>query len=335
DEIDSAALNQWLFNTDTIDKVVANLMENGIKIEGGDKLAKTIIFAKNHKHAVEIEKRFDANYLHLKGEFARVIDNYSTYTESLIDNFSHPKKSPQIAISVDMLDTGIDVPEICNLVFFKTVRSKTKFLQMIGRGTRLCPNLFSVNQDKENFYIFDHCQNFEYFNQNTATAEPKNQGSLSSKVFSKRVELIDSIRKTPERNEDLKGLDDELTEKLHLTVGLINPDNFVVRPHLEKVTKFKNIKAWEAIDPDSYVELVDIIAHLPSETIPEEETAKRFDFLILKTQLALLQHHKSYAKLKEQLIEIAELLEQQENIPVVKKEIVLLEEMQKEDTLFF
>lgn len=331
DEIDSAALNQWLFNEDTIDKVIANLMENGVKIEGGDKLAKTIIFAKNHKHALEIEKRFDANYLHLKGEFARIIDNYATYTEKLIDDFSNPKRLPQIAISVDMLDTGIDVPEICNLVFFKTVRSKTKFLQMIGRGTRLSPNLFGEGKHKKNFYIFDHCQNFEYFNQTIASAEPKSQGSLSSRIFGKRVELIDSIRKTPERDADLTVLDDELTEKLHLTVELINPDNFVVRPHLEKVTKFKNIKAWEAIDPDSYVELVDIIAHLPNETIPEEETAKRFDFLILKTQLAALQHHKSLPKLRAQIIEIAELLEQQERIPVVKKEIALIEEMQKED----
>lgn len=332
DEIDSAALNQWLFNEDTIDLVIANLMENGIKIQGGDRLAKTIIFAKNHKHAVEIEKRFDANYLNLKGEFARIIDNYGgTYAHTLLDNFSSPKKMPQIAISVDMLDTGIDVPEICNLVFFKTVRSKTKFLQMIGRGTRLAPNLFGEGKNKENFYIFDHCQNFEYFNQTTAPAEPKSQGSLSSKIFGKRVELIDSIRKTPEREADLTALDGELTEKLHLTVGLINPDNFVVRPHLKKVTKFKNIKAWEAIDSDSYVELVDIIAHLPNESVPEEETAKRFDFLILKTQLAALQHHKTLPKLKEQIIEIAELLEQQERIPVVKKEIALIQEMQKED----
>lgn len=331
DEIDSAALNQWLFNAPTIDAVIANLMENGVKIDGGDKLAKTIIFAKNHKHAVEIEKRFDTNYLHLKGEFARIIDNYATYTEKLIDDFSNPKRLPQIAISVDMLDTGIDIPEICNLVFFKTVRSKTKFLQMIGRGTRLAPNLFGEGKDKENFYIFDHCQNFEYFNQTIASAEPKNQGSLSSKIFGKRVELIDSIRKTPERDADLTNLDDELTEKLHLTVELINPENFVVRPHLEKVTKFKNKKAWAAIDPDSYVELVDIIAHLPNETIPEEETAKRFDFLILKTQLARLQQHKTLPKLKAQIIEIAELLEQQERIPIVKKEIALIEEIQKED----
>lgn len=331
DEIDSAALNQWLFNVDTIDKVIANLMENGIKIEGGDKLAKTIIFAKNHKHAVEIEKRFDAQYLHLKGEFTRVIDNYSTYTESLIDNFSNPKKFPQIAISVDMLDTGIDVPEICNLVFFKTIRSKTKFLQMIGRGTRLCENLFGIGKHKENFSIFDYCQNFEYFNQNVESVEPKAQGTLSSKIFTKRVDLIDAIRKNPGHGEDLQKLDDETTDKLHLTVELINPDNFVVRPHLEKVFKFQNKKAWEAIDPDSYVELVDIIAHLPNETIPEEETAKRFDLLILKTQLALLNHHKSYKKLEEQLVEIAELLEQQERLPVVKKEIVLIQEMQKEE----
>ncbi len=330
DQIDSAAINSWLFNQDTIDKVIGNLMESGLRVEGGDKIGKTIIFAKNHKHAVEIEKRFDANYLHLKGEFARVIDNYATYNEKLIDDFSTPKKLPQIAISVDMLDTGIDIPEVCNLVFFKTIRSKTKFLQMIGRGTRLCPNLYGNGNDKENFYIFDYCQNFEYFNQNAVTAEPKLQESLSTKIFNKRVELIDSIRKTPDREEDLKTLDDEITERLHLQVEAINPQNFVVRPHLREVEKFKNKKAWEAIDPDSYWELTQIIANLPNELLPEDETAKRFDFLILKTQLAHLQHHKNYTKLQEQLIEIAELLEQKENLPVIKKEIVLIQEMQNE-----
>lgn len=331
DEIDSNALNQWLFNVDTIDKVIANLMENGIRIEGGDKLAKTIIFAKNHKHAVAIEERFDKNYLHLKGEFARVIDSSDNYSASLLAPFSNPKKFPQIAISVDMLDTGIDVPEICNLVFFKTVRSKTKFLQMIGRGTRLCPNLFGVGKDKKNFQIFDYCQNFEYFNQTAETVEPKAQFSLSSKIFSKRVELIDAIRKTPERGGDLIKLDEETAERLHSTVELINPDNFVVRPHLEKVFKFKNKKAWEAIDPDSYVELVDIIAHLPNEITPEEETAKHFDFLILKTQLALLNHQKAFPKLQEQIMEIAKNLELQERLPIIKKEIVLIQEIQKED----
>nr|CRY95106.1 hypothetical protein [uncultured prokaryote] len=132
--IESSALNAWLFNEDTIRKALHLLMEHGLKIEYGEKLGKTIIFAKNHNHAEKIREVFEKEYPHLPG-YAKVIDNYMTYVQSAIDEFSNPKKLPQIAISVDMLDTGIDVPEVLNLVFFKKVMSKAKFWQMIGRGT--------------------------------------------------------------------------------------------------------------------------------------------------------------------------------------------------------
>jgi type I restriction enzyme R subunit len=141
-----------------------------------DRLGKTIIFAKNHEHAVFIQKRFDINYPNLKGHFARVIDFKTEYAQSLIDDFSHAEKMPHIAISVDMLDTGIDIPEIVNLVFFKLVRSKTKFWQMTGRGTRLRPDLFGPGQDKQFFYVFDYCQNLEFFSQNPEIT----QGATSS-----------------------------------------------------------------------------------------------------------------------------------------------------------
>lgn len=331
DQIDPTALNQWLFNQDTIDKVLAHLMENGLKVEGGDKLGKTIIFAKNHKHAVEIEKRFDANYPHFRGEFARIIDNYATYTEKLLDDFSTPSKLPQIAISVDMLDTGIDIPEIVNLVFFKAVRSKTKFLQMIGRGTRLSPNLFGIGKDKEYFNIFDYCQNFEYFNQEKKEVEPRLQESLSTKIFNKRIDLINSIRSSTELNEDLKKLDEETTLKLQNQVKAINSDNFIVRPHLQKVEKFNQQKAWETIDSDSYYELTKIIASLPNELKSEQETAKQFDYLILKLQLAVLHKDKKYEKLRDQIIEIGKRLEEKETVPMVKEQIELIQEIQKEE----
>jgi type I restriction enzyme, R subunit len=152
--VDAPALNKWLFNADTVDRVLQHLMTQGLKVEEGDRLGKTIVFAKNHDHAAFIAGRFDANYPHLAGHFARVIDFQTTYAQSLIDDFSDPAKVPHIAISVDMLDTGIDIPEIVNLVFFKPVRSKTKFWQMIGRGTRLRPDLFGPGRHKEYFCIF-------------------------------------------------------------------------------------------------------------------------------------------------------------------------------------
>ena len=166
--IESSALNEWLFNEDTIRLALNLLMTNGLKIDYGEKLGKTIIFAKNHRHAEKILEVFGKEYPHLPG-YAKVIDNYMTYAQSAIDEFSDPKKLPQIAISVDMLDTGIDVPEVLNLVFFKKVMSKAKFWQMIGRGTRLCPGLID-GEDKSRFYIFDLCGNFEFFRMNKGKA---------------------------------------------------------------------------------------------------------------------------------------------------------------------
>ena len=193
DRVEAVAVNKWLFNKDTVDKVLEHLMTRGLKVAGGDRLGKTIVFAKNHAHAEFIADRFNANYPHYKGEFARVIDFTVEYAQSLIENFSKPDKAPHIAISVDMLDTGIDVPEVVNLVFFKLVRSKTKFWQMLGRGTRLRPDLFGPGRHKEFFYVFDYCQNLEYFSQNPETTDGAAGESLGARLFGARLELIDQL----------------------------------------------------------------------------------------------------------------------------------------------
>jgi type I restriction enzyme, R subunit len=192
-EVNAAAINNWLFNIDTVDRALQLLMEKGLKVEGGDRLGKTIIFARNHKHAEFIVDRFDANYPHLKGSFARVIDSHDNYAQSLLDEFSEPNKEPTIAVSIDMLDTGVDIPEVVNLVFFKPVYSRVKFNQMIGRGTRLCPDLFGIGQDKNKFFIFDLCSNFEFFNQELKESDPKLADSLSTRLVKSRLELIQAI----------------------------------------------------------------------------------------------------------------------------------------------
>ena len=160
ESIASSALNEWVFNEDTIRQVLHILMQDGLRIDYGEKLGKTIIFAKNHEHAEKIHEIFGKEYPNLPG-YTKVIDNYMTYAQSAIDEFSDAKKLPQIAISVDMLDTGIDVPEVLNLVFFKKVMSKAKFWQMIGRGTRRCDGLMD-GKDKDKFYIFDFCGNLNF-----------------------------------------------------------------------------------------------------------------------------------------------------------------------------
>lgn len=190
--IDSSKLNKWIFNVDTIRQVLDIVMTNGLKIDYGQKIGKTIIFARNHKHAEQILAVFQKEYPYLK-DYAKVIDNHLTYAQSAIDEFSDPKKLPQIAISVDMLDTGIDVPEVVNLVFFKKVMSKAKFWQMIGRGTRLCPGLFD-GEDKDKFYIFDFCGNFDFFRMNKGKAS-ENRIALQSAVFHLQFEICYQLQK--------------------------------------------------------------------------------------------------------------------------------------------
>jgi len=191
DEVSAAELNSILFNEDTVDKVLETLVTHGYRVEGGDRIGKTIVFAVNHLHAEFIQKRFDLAYPELGGQTARVITYQSgPYAQTLIDDFSQVAKQPDIAISVDMLDTGIDVPEVLNLVFFKPVRSKTKFWQMIGRGTRLRPDLFGPGQDKRDFLVFDFCGNLEFFSQDLPSGEGHIQPSLSERIFEARVALV-------------------------------------------------------------------------------------------------------------------------------------------------
>lgn len=331
DEVDAAALNKWLFNADTVDKVLGTLMQSGLKVAGGDVLGKTIIFAKSHAHAVFIQERFDKNYPHYKGSFARVIDNYETYAESLLDDFSTPDKHPQIAISVDMLDTGVDIPEVVNLIFFKIVRSKTKFFQMIGRGTRLRPDLFGPGQDKEFFYIFDYCQNLEFFNQNAKGVAGSAQEPLGKKLFKTRLELLEGFRRLEERDEAVSELDREIVGALRREVQAMNTDNFIVRPHRQEVEKYREESAWEKLDAEDYDDLGHILAGLPSELDAEDETAKRFDLLALKLQLALLNSDRGFAKLRDQVKEIASRLEDKSGVPMVRDQLELIQDLQQDE----
>ncbi|MBV7334061.1 DEAD/DEAH box helicase family protein [Chloroflexi bacterium TSY] len=329
DSVDSAAINRWLFNEDTVDKVLATLMEHGQKVAGGDRLGKTIIFAKNHRHAEFIQERFDANYPHLAGHFARVIDNYQTYAESLIDDFSKKDADPYIAISVDMLDTGVDVPEVVNLVFFKLVRSKTKFFQMLGRGTRLCPDLFGVGQDKESFNIFDVCQNFEFFNYNPRGIVTRAQQPLSQRIFNTRLDLVAALTKyqvdNPEQNELIKNM----VDALHAYVVAMPLDNFLVRPQRKYLDPFLDRERWNNLSQADVSDLTNHVSGLPSQLSGDPETAKRFDLLILQLQRA---HHENQERLVEtwrnKVIETANRLQDKHTIPAVRERMDLIHEVQ-------
>jgi type I restriction enzyme R subunit len=347
DRVEAQAVNKWLFNKDTVDKVLAHLMTHGLKVEGGDRLGKTILFAKNQAHADFIAERFDINYPHLKGQFVRVITFQTEYAQSLIDAFSIKDKMPHLALSVDMLDTGIDVPEVVNLVFFKLVRSKTKFWQMLGRGTRLCPDLFGPGKDKKEFYVFDYCQNLEFFGQNPPVAEGSVGASLGKRLFSARVGLIHELderltlasEKAPEFGtsgaepipKTEARLRTDTAEILHREVAAMNLENFIVRPKRKWVEKYAKPEAWMYLPGEAQTELIDEVAGLPAELDPEAEEAKRFDLLILNLQLALLRHEPAYARLKTQVVDIAGLLEELASIPMVREHLAFIQEIQTDE----
>jgi type I restriction enzyme R subunit len=338
DAVDSAALNKWLFNTDTVDKVLGHLMTQGEKVAGGDRLGKTIVFAKNNAHADFIAERFNVNYPHYKGAFARVVTYKTEYAQSLIDEFSIKDSMPHIAISVDMLDTGIDVPEVVNLVFFKVIRSKTKFWQMIGRGTRLCQDLYGPGQNKAFFNVFDYCQNLEFFNQELPPSEDKAEVPLSTQLFRARLEMIAELDKrvaaevqTTEvkaanveqlTEEQLRG---ELAGFLQQQVAAMNLDNFVVRPWRRSVEKFAKLESWHMLDGDSHTELSEQVAHLPTALLDNDEEAKRFDMLVMRAQLAILQARPDFTALRERMQTIASNLEEQDAIPAIKAQMVLIQ----------
>jgi type I restriction enzyme R subunit len=330
--VEAGALNTWLFNLDTIDKALEYLMTHGQKVASGDRLGKTIIFAKNREHAQLIVERFDANYPHLKGSFTRAIDYKTTYAQSLIDDFSTTDKPPHIAVSIDMLDTGIDIPEIVNLVFFKVVRSKTKFWQMLGRGTRLRPSLFGPGFDKAFFFVFDFCENFEFFNERAKVAENTIADSLAKRLFAARVKLVAEIVDTSAQTDPaLAELASTTTERLRSEVAAMSLDNFLVRPKRRLVEKYAELDGWGQLDPDAQEELTKEVAGLPTALVDDDQDAKQFDLLLLRAELAALRADGSLDASRVRIIEVARLLEGLDNIPSVAAEMELILELQTGD----
>lgn len=326
DEVGAEDLNRFLFNEDTVDKVLETLMTQGYKVAGGDRLGKTIIFAKSQKHAEFVEQRFNIAYPELAGHFARVITHGTPYAQSLlIDDFSVKDKAPHIAISVDMLDTGIDVPEVVNLVFFKMVHSKSKFWQMIGRGTRLCPDLFGPGEDKQDFLVFDFCGNLEYFSQDFPGSEGQIQKSLSQRIFEARIGLVLALG---DAEPELRRA---TAATLHEIVAGMNLENFVVRRHRRTVERFAKTEAWTAVTPDD-AEAAASLADLPSSVRDDDEDAKRFDLLVLRRQLAQLDGDALFAeRLRETIQNIAAALLGKTAIPLVAEQTVLLEAVAGDD----
>ncbi len=325
DEIHSSELYKWLFNADTVDKVLETLFAHGQRVAGGDVLGKTIIFAQNTAHAKFIQERFDLRFAYLGGSFAQVIAHNIERADSLIEQFTDTPL-PRIAISVDMLDTGIDVPEVLNLVFFKRVQSKTKFWQMLGRGTRLCPDVFGAGQDKQEFHVFDFCGNFEFFNAHPRGIEGKSSEPLEQRLFKLRCDLVQAL--APHR-------DDEAAAELYAfhadalceRINAMPENHFMVRPHLELIERYSLRVAWEDLSRLAVKDIKDRLSALPSAIMDADENAKRFDALIFQASLGVLEGAPR-SGVQSRIQALAASLERKSNVPQVRAQLNLIRNLQ-------
>lgn len=322
DRIGSAALNEWVFNEDTIRQVLHVLMTEGLRIDYGQKIGKTIIFAKNHNHAEKMLEVFGKEYPHLAGQ-AKVIDNRIKYAQSLIDEFSNPKKPLQIAISVDMLDTGIDVPEVLNLVFFKKVLSRAKFWQMIGRGTRLCPGLID-GVDKSKFYIFDFCGNFEFFRMNKGKPSA-NQVAVQSAIFNLKAQMVSKLQDLAYQTPELMAFRAALVDDMVRKVRELNRENFAVKQHLKYVERYSEPESYTTV---TYEDTFIIADELSPLIVPNQDDPKamRFDALMYGIELAYLAG-KKYTRARNDLLRKVEAVAGVANIPAIMAQSELIDKL--------
>lgn len=316
-DIENKEIFKYIFNIDTIDKVLQDLMENGQRVQNGERIGKTIIFGYNHQHAEMIVERFRLLYPEYGSDYCVLVDNYVTYAQDLINKFEVRDGLPQIAVSVDMLDTGIDVPDILNLVFFKPIHSKIKFWQMVGRGTRLSPDVFGVGKDKEYFIIFDWCNNFEFFGQkeNGIVATP--QLSLTERLFAVRTDIAVALQHADYQADTFaKGLCDQLKAELQALVAELQDTHISVRQHWEAVDKFRQAQSWVYLSSVDAVLLKEEVAPLIVKSMYDEK-AKLFDLLMYSIELSLLVPEVNATRSQRKVIDISLLLQERASIPQV------------------
>ncbi|MEB3103963.1 DEAD/DEAH box helicase family protein [Ferviditalea candida] len=330
DSIPAPAVNEFIFNQSTVDMVLENLMTKGIKVAGGDRIGKAIIFAQNKRHAEYVVERFNKLYPQYKGSFAKRVTYEDNYALTIIDDFKVEGKAPHIAVSVDMMDTGIDVPHIVNLVFFKRVRSKAKFWQMIGRGTRLWKNLFGEGQHKTHFVIFDYLGNFEFFRQNQEGLQGSETPSLSEAIFAKRVRLIHHLQHAVFADEPHQKLRTELVETVLHQIKQLNPELVSVKMKLQYIEKYKLAAAFVCLSDTDKHHMIEHLAPIVYLDEPDE-FAKRFDNLMYGLMLAVIEGTPQFKKTKTQLGAICANLAKRATIPQIKEKLELINTVRTEE----
>lgn len=319
-DFSSEQIDKIIYNKDTNRAILRNLMENGLRDATGQLPGKSIIFARNHQHAVLMRQMFDEMYPQYGGRFCQVIDNYDPRAEQLIDDFKGDGANSDltIAISVDMLDTGIDIPAILNLVFAKPVRSPVKFWQMIGRGTRLRPDLFGPGKDKKIFRIFDHWGNFERFEMGYRPAEPTQSKSLLQLVFEERVLLAETALRMSE-----VAIFDEVIELIAKDIEALPEESVSVREKWREKRAGSVPATLKAFAPATVAMLRQVIAPLMLwRNVRGLSDAYALDLLMARAQIAVLRKSADVADLKIDLLDRLSALQMHLNPVREKAEVI-------------
>lgn len=326
-DIRSSEILKYIYNQKTIDLVLEDLMTTGLTVNGGDTIGKTIIFAHNHEHAVKIVERFQNQYPEFGSDFCVLIDNQVTKAQDLINSFEVRGKMPQIVVSVDMMDTGIDVPDVLNLVFFKQVRSKIKFWQMIGRGTRKSPDVHGEGLDKQFFNIYDWCGNFDFFDVTPEGAPQEQTNSVTERLFNLRVDMAVALQSAQyQQNPFARALHDDIKKILRNQVRALSDQNITVRRHWEVVDKFRKEESWVCLSEIDALDLKGQIAPIIIRSITDN-SALRFDILILNIQLAQVLPDHQASKSMACVTDIVKSLQEKASIQQVKNKISVINEV--------
>ena len=330
-DIRASEITNYIYNQDTIDRVLEDLMTTGLTVNGGDTIGKTIIFAGNHEHAVKIVERFQNQYPEYGSDFCVLIDNQVSKAQDLIDSFSVRGKMPQIVVSVDMMDTGIDVPDVLNLVFFKQVKSKIKFWQMIGRGTRKSTDVHGEGLDKQFFNIYDWCGNFDFFDLTPDGELQTPVHSVTERLFDLRVDMAVALQNAQFQQDSFaRELRDNIKQTLRSQILALNDRNITVRRHWDVVDKFRKEAAWVCLSEIDALDLKDRIAPVVIRSVTDN-SALRFDILVLNIQLSRILPEHSASKSIAHTTEIAKSLQGKASIQQVNSKIEVINEVVRPD----
>lgn len=330
-DIRSSEIIDYIYNEKTIDLVLEDLMTTGLTVNGGDTIGKTIVFAHKHEHAVKIVERFHNQYPEYGSDFCVLIDNQVTKAQDLINNFEVRGKTPQIVVSVDMMDTGIDVPDVLNLVFFKQVKSKIKFWQMVGRGTRKSPDVHGEGLDKQFFNIYDWCGNFDFFDITPEGVPQLPTVSVTERLFDLRVDLAVALQHAKYQQDTFaRSLHDDIKNILRTQILALSDQNITVRRHWQTVDKFRKEKSWVCLSEIDVLDLKDQIAPIITRSVTDN-SALRFDILILNIQLAQILPDFQALKSMVRVTEIARSLQSKATIQQIKRKITIVNEVANPD----